>query len=654
MSHPSPLPTPSHRRVALTAALGGVVALAIVHQSRAVGRPPVQPPAGPAGWVPPSTRVAISKEAYDALESFCFGSTLSPAVIDGLLKKAERAEDLDDMAKQVAIEARDLDEQVKAAAALVMAGKQAEAAAAMKKAASTAMHVAEIAGKSAKSPRTPFQGAAPRPGVKVIDYANAGPRQVAELGSEALAKVQAAQRALVTSPRPPQAELAKVVDDAARAAQKVREESKTVAENKQLNKLLETEFERAYQFEVIAALWRVCQESGKPDDRGKYYLSKYTDPVERRRSQEQLFKLTDKVYYKESKDDLTGVRVVCHLKVRDDAELAAILPVGWNDAARAISPIDPPDNLRVLIKLGPRLIGLSLTLGSGGIGPAVLSYQNYTDEWGHQLSVANPNTVSPWGCRDCHVKSFNIKDKDLAAPGQFADRGQYRAAVAAMPGLSGKASLPTYLKERRNAPDALLATVRKQLLEPESFFRAESLKDAVLRRWVEIYPEYKRRFLDAPVVGTSPASDGVRRRPLGVRDDGRYFSAAALTKANDEVCGLLHATGRDLLVETYAAVPAELAEKVQSLEGANRAAFFRDWAKKRSAAAGVNGVTVLICRDPGYLTVAVSESAKAAFDPEASKRLREALKAKVQDGNADDGLLAIVRQVREAFTAAKK
>jgi hypothetical protein len=459
-------------------------------------------------------------------------------------------------------------------------------------------------------------------------------------------KVLAAQRAIAAA-RPGPAAPPKAVDEAARAAQKVREESKSVAENKQLNKLLETEFERAFQFEVIAALWRVCQESGKPDDRGKYFLSKYTDPAERRRAQEQLFKLTDKVYYKESKDDLAGVRVVCHLKVRDDAELAVILPVGWNDAAKALGPIEPPDNLRVLIKLGPRLFGLSLTLGSAGMGPPVLSYQNYTDEWGHQLSVANPNTVAPWGCQDCHSTAFNIKEKELAGPGQFPDRGRYRAAVAAMPGLSGKASLPTFLQERRNAPDAVLAAVRKQLLEPESFFRTATLTDAVLRRWVELYPQYKRTFLDVPV--TRQPADGVRRRPLGVRDGAKYFSAAALAGANDEVCGLLHATGRDLLVETYAAAPAELAERMKGLKGAERAAVMTEWAKRRSAAAGVNGVTVLICRDPGYLTVAVSESARKAIDAAATKRLREALQTKLLDGRADDGLREIVRQVRQAF-----
>jgi uncharacterized protein len=130
-----------------------------------------------------------------------------------------------------------------------------------------------------------------------------------------------------------------------------------------------------------------------------------------------------------------------------------------------------------------------------------------------------------------------------------------------------------------------------------------------------------------------------------IKDDGKFFSAEAIKKANDRIRELARKYGRDLLIETYPAVPAGQAEKVKGMSRDERTRFFQAWAQERAEAAVVNGVYMLVCREPGHIQVEISPKARAVFDNQARDRLIQLLIADFREKHFDDGLLAAVKFV---------
>jgi uncharacterized membrane protein YgcG len=103
------------------------------------------------------------------------------------------------------------------------------------------------------------------------------------------------------------------------------------------------------------------------------------------------------------------------------------------------------------------------------------------------------------------------------------------------------------------------------------------------------------------------------------------------------------------LIETHRTPPTEDADRVKGMRSEERKNYFRDWARKRARSEGVNGVVVLICREPSTLYVNVTESARSVVTGAEEERIHDALLAAFREKKYDDGLAATVRLVREAF-----
>src|SRR5438132_11429576 len=80
-----------------------------------------------------------------------------------------------------------------------------------------------------------------------------------------------------------------------------------------------------------------------------------------------------------------------------------------------------------------------------------------------------------------------------------------------------------------------------------------------------------------------------------IRDGGKFFSGEAIKKANKEIHEIAKKYDRDLLIETFATIPGEQAERVKNMSHEERAKFFRNWAMDRAEAAVVHGVDILVC-----------------------------------------------------------
>src|SRR5947209_4903595 len=78
-----------------------------------------------------------------------------------------------------------------------------------------------------------------------------------------------------------------------------------------------------------------------------------------------------------------------------------------------------------------------------------------------------------------------------------------------------------------------------------------------------------------------------------IKDEARFFSPEAVKKANEDIRDLARKYDRDLLIETFPAVPDNQGEKLKAMSRADREKFFHDWAVKRMTDVAVNGVYIL-------------------------------------------------------------
>jgi hypothetical protein len=137
-----------------------------------------------------------------------------------------------------------------------------------------------------------------------------------------------------------------------------------------------------------------------------------------------------------------------------------------------------------------------------------------------------------------------------------------------------------------------------------------------------------------------------------IKDGGKFFSADAVKKADKQIREIARKYDRDLLIETFATIPGEQAERVKALSPEERAKFFRNWATDRAEIAVVHGVYILVCKEPAFLEIIITKRGHSAFDPPAFAKLRELLLKAFRDKHYDEGLQSAVEFVRERFAAA--
>ncbi len=101
-----------------------------------------------------------------------------------------------------------------------------------------------------------------------------------------------------------------------------------------------------------------------------------------------------------------------------------------------------------------------------------------------------------------------------------------------------------------------------------------------------------------------------------VSDEAGFFSPDAARRADDEIQEIKRQTGKDLVVETFKAVPEDQAKAVRSMNRAARDAFFAHWAQERARELGVDGVYVLICKSPAQAQVVLGPGTEDRLFPE--------------------------------------
>src|SRR5947209_14362260 len=110
-----------------------------------------------------------------------------------------------------------------------------------------------------------------------------------------------------------------------------------------------------------------------------------------------------------------------------------------------------------------------------------------------------------------------------------------------------------------------------------------------------------------------------------IRDEAKFFSPEAVKKANEQIREIFAKHGKDLLIETFPSVPADELDKVKAMDAKAKAEYFSKQSIDRARQRVVNGIYILVVREPKYLYVEITPEGREDFDKEFYGRLRGVL-----------------------------
>ena len=162
-----------------------------------------------------------------------------------------------------------------------------------------------------------------------------------------------------------------------------------------------------------------------------------------------------------------------------------------------------------------------------------------------------------------------------------------------------------------------------------------SLRNA--RHGVRAFAPFARMLgiLAALVIGTGACLAGGG----GVVDNGAFFSEQVKSDATKMIAEMERTLRKDLAIETFREIPASVKEGVNMQDKAAVGHMFQQWALKQAKQKGVNGVYVLLNKEPAHLEIGVgSDTQKVAFTLKDRDALVTLMLAKLRAHQNDDAL----------------
>ncbi len=125
-----------------------------------------------------------------------------------------------------------------------------------------------------------------------------------------------------------------------------------------------------------------------------------------------------------------------------------------------------------------------------------------------------------------------------------------------------------------------------------------------------------------------------------VRDTAAFFSEASKAEAGRRVAEIGKRFKKDLVIETYAEVPEAVRQGVnlQDKPAANR--MFEEWTIKQAKQLRVNGIYILLSKEPAHLQIVVgNDTQHAAFTLKDRDALASLMLARLRAKQNDEALL---------------
>jgi hypothetical protein len=123
------------------------------------------------------------------------------------------------------------------------------------------------------------------------------------------------------------------------------------------------------------------------------------------------------------------------------------------------------------------------------------------------------------------------------------------------------------------------------------------------------------------------------------KDEAGFFSADALQRATERVKGFETKYQLPVLVETFAAIPDEKKADVDLLDIRAREKLFAEWGRERLKTPGLDGVGILLCKEPAYVFIALGEQTRQTrLTPGDRRTLVSLMINRLVDRRYDDAL----------------
>ncbi|OYW31727.1 MAG: hypothetical protein B7Z47_00225 [Chthoniobacter sp. 12-60-6] len=138
----------------------------------------------------------------------------------------------------------------------------------------------------------------------------------------------------------------------------------------------------------------------------------------------------------------------------------------------------------------------------------------------------------------------------------------------------------------------------------------------------------------------------------GIQDDGSFFSEFAEVNATGTIKEVATKLHKDIAVQTFATVPEDMKAAVLTADKATANRGFSQWAEQLARAKKVNGVFIMLVKQPAHLQVVVgSDTQRQAFTLTDRATLVQRMLAQLRQQKNDDALIDAVNFISTTMTA---
>jgi uncharacterized protein len=132
-----------------------------------------------------------------------------------------------------------------------------------------------------------------------------------------------------------------------------------------------------------------------------------------------------------------------------------------------------------------------------------------------------------------------------------------------------------------------------------------------------------------------------------VKDETGMFSQSAIQKADEATRQINQKYGKEVLFEVFPDIPADMRANYSY---DRREQFFAQWGSRRAQELKVDGIYVLITRNPSYIQAAAgADTKKRAFTDDNSTQLKNVLVNRFKNQEFDQGLLEATQYVQRTL-----
>ena len=90
-----------------------------------------------------------------------------------------------------------------------------------------------------------------------------------------------------------------------------------------------------------------------------------------------------------------------------------------------------------------------------------------------------------------------------------------------------------------------------------------------------------------------------------IRDDAQFFQPQVREQAAEFIREIHQRTGKEVVIETFPVIPPNLQAKFNSMD---KSWFYHDWGAGRGRELGLNGIYILVVRQPGHLEITLGRT----------------------------------------------